>query len=99
MASISARVDGQLAVAGVLDHFQSAGLREQGRQLLKACTSAAVVLDFTEVERANSAGLSLILCLMRDAQALGKQLSVTHLPVELRQLAQVSGLQQVLALG
>lgn len=98
MASISASSVDRLALAGVLDHTQAIALREQGRKLLQSCSGNAVVLDFAEVERANSVGLSLILCLMRDAQAQGKRLSVANLPAELQQLAQVSGLQSVLAL-
>ena len=70
---------------------------EQGQALINASKAAAVVVDCSAVEKSSSVGLSLLLCFMRDAQAAGKALSIRGMPEDMREIAQVSELTELLA--
>jgi len=98
-ARLSEVTPGELRLSGVLDHACGPLLREQGRQLIEASSASCLKVDCSAVERSTSVGLSLLLCLMRDAQAAGKRIEVAGLPAELRQLAGVSGLDTILGLA
>ena len=56
-------------------------------------------VDCAAVERSSSVGLSLLLAFMRDAQQQGDELVITGLPEDMRELARVSGLLDVLSLA
>jgi phospholipid transport system transporter-binding protein len=88
---------GELRLSGVLDYRTGPHLREQGQALIKASKAAAVVVDCSAVEKSSSVGLSLLLCFMRDAQAAGKALSIRGMPEDMREIAQVSELTELLA--
>lgn len=88
---------GELRLSGVLDYRSGPGLREQGRALIKASQAAALVVDCCAVTKSSSIGLSLLLCYMRDAQAAGKALSIRGMPEDMREIAQVSELTELLA--
>lgn len=47
--------------------------------------------------KSSSVGLSLLLCYIRDAQALNKPLSIRAMPEDMREIAQVSGVTELLA--
>ena len=96
--AIRQREQGVLALAGVLDAVSGPGLREQGRALIGAAQKAELVLDCAEVEKSSSVGLSLLLAYLRDAKASGKQLKIRALPQDMRQIAQVCGLLEMLPL-
>eukprot|EP01030_Chromulinospumella_sphaerica_P006907 gene6907-6758_t len=89
---------GELRLSGVLDYRTGPQLREQGQALIKASKAAAVVVDCSAVEKSSSVGLSLLLCFMRDAQAAGKALSIRGMPEDMREIAQVSELTELLSM-
>jgi phospholipid transport system transporter-binding protein len=89
--------NGELQLVGVLDYRTGPALREAGRQLIQASTQAGLVLDCALVEKSSSVGLSLLLAFLRDAKAAGKSLSIRQLPADMREIAKVSGLLEVLA--
>ena len=97
-AQISEQAPGVFLLAGVLDYLSAPALREAGGRLLKASAGEAYVLDCAGVSKSSSVGLSLLLAFMRDAQAAGKALSVRNLPKDMREIATVSGLLEVLSL-
>ncbi|WP_137889396.1 lipid asymmetry maintenance protein MlaB [Pseudomonas sp. 2FE] len=97
-ATIRQEADGVLHLAGVLDFRSGPFLRAEGERLIRAAEPAALVLDCAGVERSSSVGLSLLLALMRVAQSVGKTLTVRALPIEMRQIAQVSELTELLPL-
>lgn len=97
-ASIAERAPGLFQLAGVLDYRSAPALREQGGRLIGASQGAGCVIDCTAVEKSSSVGLSLLLAFMRDAEAAGKSPQVRGLPQDMRQIAQVSGLLEVLPL-
>ena len=88
---------GELLLSGVLNYRTGPGLREQGQALIKSSKAAALVIDCSAVEKSSSVGLSLLLCFMRDAQAAGKALSIRGMPEDMREIAQVSELTELLA--
>ena len=88
---------GELLLSGVLDYRSGPGLRKQGQALINASTASALVLDCSSVVKSSSVGLSLLLCFMRDAAAVNKAVSIRALPEDMREIAQVSGLTELLA--
>ena len=87
---------GELLLSGVLDCRSGPGLRKQGQALIKSSTATALVVDCSAVVKSSSVGLSLLLAFMRDAQAAGKPLSIRALPEDMQEIAQVSGLTELL---
>ncbi|WP_077045293.1 lipid asymmetry maintenance protein MlaB [Pseudomonas sp. KK4] len=88
---------GELRLSGVLDYSTGPALRKQGKALIEASKAAALVVDCSAVTKSSSVGLSLLLCFMRDAQAAGKPLSIRGMPEDMREIAQVSELTELLA--
>ncbi len=97
-SGVRQQADGVLHLQGVLDFRTGAQLRAEGEKLIRASSTATVVVDCSAVEHSSSVGLSLLLAYMRVAQGAGKTLSVRSLPVEMRQIAEVSGLLDILPL-
>ena len=87
---------GELMLAGVLDYRSGPGLRKQGQALIKSSAAAAIVLDCSGVVKSSSVGLSLLLSFIRDAAASGKAASIRALPDDMREIAEVSGLTELL---
>jgi len=88
---------GELFISGVLDYLTGPDLRKQGQALIKTSTAPALVLDCSSVTKSSSVGLSLLLCFMRDAEAVKKTVSIRALPEDMREIAEVSGLTELLA--
>ncbi|MFL6609879.1 STAS domain-containing protein [Pseudomonas alvandae] len=88
---------GELLLSGVLDYRTGPGLRKQGQALIKSAKAAELVIDCSAVQKSSSVGLSLLLCFMRDAQAAGKTWSIRGMPEDMREIAQVSELTELLA--
>ncbi|PYY90578.1 anti-anti-sigma factor [Pseudomonas sp. TKO26] len=87
---------GELLIGGVLDYRSGPGLRKQGRALIKSSPGTALVLDCSAVEKSSSVGLALLLAFIRDGQGLGKTVSVRALPEGMREIAEVSGVTEIL---
>lgn len=94
-ASIRAEGD-RLCLAGVLDSRTGPGLREQGRGLIRNSQAGALRLDLSAVEKSSSVGLALLLAFQRDAEAAGKTLQLLGLPADMRQIAEVCQLLELL---
>jgi phospholipid transport system transporter-binding protein len=97
-ASIHETSPGELSLAGVLDYRSGPLLREAGKALIEASTASELVIDCARVEKSSSVGLSLLLSFMRDAQALRKSLKIRALPGDMRQIAEVCQLTEILPL-
>lgn len=89
--------DGVLRLFGVLDYQTGPLLRRQGQALIRAERSGPLQVDCSGVEKSSSVGLSLLLAFTRDAKALGRDIVITGLPGDMREIAAVSGLQEVLS--
>ncbi|WP_407292160.1 STAS domain-containing protein [Stutzerimonas zhaodongensis] len=90
---------GELRLAGVLDYESGPALRKQGQALIQQNKGECVRVDCSSVEKSSSVGLSLLLAFSRDAQKQGDDVVITGLPAEMRELARVSGLLDVLVLA
>jgi len=90
---------GALQLAGVLDYRSAPALRGQGKKLIEAAPTGVVRLDCAGVTHSSSVGLALLLAFMRDAKACHKVLAIAHLPQEMRQIAEVSGISALLAVA
>ncbi|RQO52565.1 lipid asymmetry maintenance protein MlaB [Pseudomonas sp. KBW05] len=88
---------GELFISGVLDYRSGPGLRKQGQALINSSTAPALVVDCSQVTKSSSVGLSLLLCFMRDAEAANKTVSIRAMPEDMREIAEVSGLTELLA--
>ena len=97
-ASIREAEPGTLLLSGVLDYRSGPRLRAEGGRLIQAGQAEAWVVDCSAVEKSSSVGLSLLLALLRDAQARKKGLTLRALPEDMRQIAQVCGLTELLPL-
>ncbi|MGR3888231.1 STAS domain-containing protein [Pseudomonas sp. 1152_12] len=99
MTESAVRLDdaGELFLSGVLDYRSGPGLRKQGQALINSSNAPALVLDCSAVTKSSSVGLSLLLCFMRDAEAVKKPLSIRALPDDMREIAGVYGLTELLA--
>nr|WP_218165169.1 STAS domain-containing protein [Pseudomonas agarici] len=84
-------------MAGVLDYTTGPALRKQGQALIKASEAPALVVDCSAVEKSSSVGLALLLAFMRDAAQDGKSLSIRAMPLDMREIAEVSELTELLA--
>lgn len=95
-ASISESTPGQLQLAGVLDYSSGPALREQGARLIAASSAKRLSLDCGSVEKSSSVGLALLLAFIRDARKAGRELTIGALPEDMRQIAEVCGLLELL---
>ena len=95
-AKIVEAVPGRLELSGVIDFRSGPQLRKDGRQVIIASPAGALLLDCAAVEKSSSVGVSLLLAFMRDAAAAGKTLTMRGLPSDMRQIAEVSGLTELL---
>ena len=89
--------ESELRLSGVLNFQTGPQLRKEGQALIKKALAKSLVVDCSAVTKSSSVGLSLLLCFMRDAQALNKPLSIRAMPEDMREIAQVSGVTELLA--
>lgn len=87
-----------LAVHGVLDFDSVVQLEVEGRAWLEQIPSP-VLIDLTGVTYSSSAGLALLLAWWRAARRLDKRLEITGMPEDMRALARVAGLVELLPLA
>lgn len=97
-ASVTAAPGGGLCLAGVLDHRTAGALRAEGWRLIDEQPVGEVSVDCAGIQRSSSVGLSLLLAWMRHAQKRGSRLRICGLPDEMREIARVSGILELLPL-
>lgn len=91
--------DGEVLLSGVLDYQSGPALRRAGQLLIRESEAQRLLIDCSAVERSSSVGLSLLLSFTRDALALGRDVSIVGLPGDMREIARVSGLLNVLSIA
>jgi len=85
-----------LTVSGVLDFDTVVALQTQGQHWIETAAPAQFTLDLAAVQYSSSAGLALLLDWMRAAATNGKQARLSGMPADMRALAHVSGLEEML---
>ena len=82
----------------MLDYRTGPGVREQGGRLIAASNANSLLVDCSAVDESSSVGLSLLLAFMRDAGKAGKTLQVRGMPEDMRKIAQMGGLLEIIPL-
>ncbi|MGQ9831177.1 MAG: STAS domain-containing protein [Thermochromatium sp.] len=98
-AQLTASEPGRWRLGGVLDFDSVPRLAVEGEALLRAAAARgqrSLVIDLAAVERANSAGLVLLLEWLEMAHQYRLSLCYTGLPESLQRLAAVSNLNDLL---
>lgn len=91
--------NGELRLFGVLDYQAGPALRRAGQDLIWADKGQRLLIDCSEVEKSSSVGVSLLLAFTRDAVASGRDVAIVGLPGDMREIARVCGLLDVLPLS
>lgn len=97
-ASVSLDPAGVLYLKGVLDHNSGPLLRVQGQALIRDSASKILQVNCAGVEKSSSVGLALLLAFMRDGQQYGKSIELVQLPEDMRKIAQVCDLTEILGI-
>lgn len=90
--------DSVLKLSGVMDYRSANAVLAKARQLLSGYQGAELTIDCQAVEKSSSVGVAVLLALLSDARSKGWAVSLTNLPQDMRQIAQVCELEPVLAL-
>lgn len=92
--------DGELCLSGLIDYRNGLTLRQAGQALIRQQSAALpLVINCSAVEKSSSVGISLLLSFMRDAAEQKRSFQITHLPDDMRHIAEVSGLLEILPLA
>lgn len=86
---------GQYKITGELDFSTVPHLFGES-SWVESDSSSRLTVELGEVTRADSAGLSLLLSWVRRAHAHQKTLVFSHVPIQLRNIARVSGVAELL---
>lgn len=94
MAQVEQIDAGHLRVTGVLDFSTVTAILSQILQL--GGNSEDLKLDFSSLERSNSAGLALLLELLAYARKQNRKISFSGIPTQLLDLARMSNVEHLL---
>ena len=92
---ISRQSQGQFLISGELNFSTAAGLARQGNELFKN-DGSELVLDLSGVSRSDSAGLALLIEWRRSAERRNQSLVFNHIPQQILDIADVSGVETLL---
>jgi len=93
------RLDGKiLCVSGELTFATVTGLLAQSRMLFEQA-GGEIEVELGGVERADSAGLAILIEWMRQANARGASIRFSHLPEQMLAIAAASEMDSLLPLG
>ena len=96
---VESGASGELRLSGVLDYQSGPALRWAGQTLIRGVKRQPLLIDCSSVEKSSSVGLSLLLAYTRDAISLGREVTIAGMPGDMREIARVSGLLDVLSLA
>ncbi len=89
--------DACLRLEGELNFATVPALEQRGAEMLRGCP-AEVVVDLAGVQRADSAGLALLVAWLRHARRQGRRLRFRRMPAQMRAMARVIDLEDILPL-
>lgn len=90
------RSEGRLRVTAPMKIDNANGLLQAGRQLFRG---EREIIDLAEVREVDSSALAVLLGWLRSAQAQGCALEVINAPSGMRALADLYGIDEILALA
>jgi phospholipid transport system transporter-binding protein len=85
-----------LALPALLTHDQAVSCVQSFDLGIRVELSDKVVIDASVLEKFDSSALAVLLQCRRDASALGKSIEVTGLSLQLRELANLYGIGELL---
>lgn len=94
--SFAQPTQGQIQLKGELNMQSVPALARQLKDLIETTTVEQLCFDLSQISRSDSAGLALLIECMRLAQLRGIGIMFQQLPEQMRQIAQVSELLEVL---
>ena len=94
--TLEAVAPGQFKLHGLVNFATSAVIEEQGARLLLKSGDDCWEIDLKGISQADSSALSVFLSWIRLAQENQKSICFAGMPDELKALAQVCGIQQLL---
>lgn len=97
-AQASAQGDGVLAVQGVLNFETVPVVLAQSAAWMQKVQDT-VTIDLKGVERADSAGLALLVEWLHTARSKGRELKFVNVPEQVRSLIRVNGLSRALKIN
>lgn len=95
-ASLQAEGAGRFRLQGALTGVTVAALRQQGLQQFRHSDTETLSVDLRDVTAVDSAGLALLVDWLAWAEASGRPLQFSHLPPNLRVLAELSEVDSLL---
>lgn len=95
-ASVKVADDGRLLVSGELSMATVPGLLHQAHW---QTGDAEIYIDLQGVERADSAGVALLVEWQRDASRQQRSISFQNIPSQMLAIARLSGVDELLALN
>ena len=98
-ASVTVDEQGVLYLKGVLDYNTGPLLRKQGQALIAQSAGNALQINCSGVEKSSSVGLALLLAFLRDGRGAGKDVELVQLPEDMRKIAQVCDLTEILGIA
>lgn len=96
---VESGANGELRLSGVLDYQTGPALRRAGQAVIRGAKGQPLLIDCSSVEKSSSVGLSLLLAFTRDAISFGREVTIVGMPDDMREIARVSGLLDVLSLA
>ena len=97
-AAIRKQSDGIYAIEGELNMQTVPAVSLQLKSVLPKSNGEAFTLDLAAVSRSDSAGVALLVEVMQIAKTSGQTLSFSNLPEQMKDIAGVSGLLDILPL-
>jgi phospholipid transport system transporter-binding protein len=97
-AQLNALGEGRMQLSGVLDLDSVPDLLDK-IEALSYEDSNAVAVDLRGVERADSAGVAVLIAWMRQARAAQRDIRFLNMPSQMLNIARVSGLDAILPLA
>jgi len=94
-AGIEIGAEGNCKIAGELSFETAPGLLQDSKTIFRN-NGGPLIVDLREVSRSDSAGLALLLEWMRMAKQTGQSIVFHNIPVQLRDIANVSGIGALL---
>jgi phospholipid transport system transporter-binding protein len=90
---------GHIALHGILEYETARKAHEQGLALIAASREARLEVDCSQISRADSAALAVLIDWMAEARARRLRLCVMNVPPHLRAIARISEVEELLEQG
>ena len=90
--------DGTIEVSGLIDFDSVLSCRSLGEGIFRSASSEKLIFDLSKADINSNIGVSLMLCWLRHGSQNGKKIAFQGVPENLREIIQVSGVEQILGL-